>query len=1281
MNKIFITYISILVAIFSGCSDSIDLNLRNGITPDGDVNISLTIPEMTLHPTRSETESDLEYKVNDISLLIYNGTGENISASQYEVFSPDNVTSKNKLTVEGNTISLTFNLKKDLRVNPSNLQFYFIANLPSSAILSNNTTVNDLKTNISDNTTVTNGDLVMCANATFANLFGSNASIVYLTRNAVKVTVSDAIPTIHTATDVPEEIISGTSFYPNAVFGNATSSSILAGITDSYAGGAFTTPSSYPGSIADLSEGSTGAQYFHSTANEQNGDKIGGKLFVITKAYYNGVAYYYRLDFVNLKKDDDGNITEENYFPALPNHWYQFVVEEVYGPGYASPADAAIHPGFGIKYKIHDHSPISFNMASDGFRELGVSHAIEYEGDVNIGSEYSDKTIYIKFYSKEPSEIPATSAAVKDCISIEDERWLELSDAVKVTTMTVTGDEGTETVDITGGEGSAGDPNDAGTIYALKLKFKKNNEIGSLENKITVNWKGLEREVPVVWIRQFNGAEVTKAVLTMKGSNYGTEGETIGDYWGFLASGDDTQNTYTSDYEGVKLWGVSKTANNGKVRNQGFHFPVMYGSGNDFGSYSYKLTFGKGDNQEKYQDSENVFTVSITPEDWDNTIAVTSTSTEPWEFNISKKENVTEDYTYSTGKLTIKIDFANPSFPDEEFVFDLYHTGFFHKNTTEALACQLDTENKDDKNYYYYEVVPINFGEGTRYMLDRNLSAKSAQNYIRDISLNADGNYTAAGNPDAAGGYYIVAEKNGNYNDPKMIEKIAPPGYRVPQKNAWGAIRSSDNFHTEYNGALFPAYYTTDNPEIGNVYFPKAMFYSGGSFMGESRSGYYWTATAATGTEKDEIGRWLEMLVMTGNTTSYSFGYVKEGINENTTAYGASVRCINDEIDNAKIKRTHFNVAGATHVYLYTGTDETGKTGVATWPGIPVGNYSTVGDGTESDNERNWFGFSYESSQFYPDKLYVIFNYVDKNGRIFTYSQKADGSTQCTTDLTPSECNGWKVEDTFYTNINSGKNMIYPANEILLNPSSTTALGNYWLCKKNDNNNPVVYNYVKGNPYTSVLYLFGDGVAGSGWTNASSIPMYTADGYSYTWTGYLIKLKYFRATKRTTDINLECYQPLTNDYPLPISKEPSQTSMEFTGNDNAHNNWKVQEYGIYSLTFNTSNPLTLTSELLLNNQDIMDKNNTDNPIPAGKRRIYLLNKAAWQSPYIYTWNSSGDCSAPWPGSPMSKVAGTSGYLLYFDVSVKAEKVIFSNKGPSQTADRSISSVSSQLFEN
>lgn len=990
MKTRIITYIFLILGL-AACSDEFDMPVFEGIGEDGSIELTLSVPELQKIATRSG-----EDEVGKVAVLVFECDEDTAVAKQIETFS----------TLDGtlsSDLKIRFILDKDLR-SKSNLNLYFVANY-NGELVKKVTTISYLKGMREYSVVSDDGKVVMSAKAALATLFSSEVKLI---RNAAYVTVTGG-------EEKNGSYKMTSTAYPFDVYGAASEGSLVAGA------------STILGEISEIRFNNdatdSSGKYYLPTKNENYG------CFMIVKAAYNDKDYFYRLDFQIQDKENEDKVT---ILDLEPNHWYQVMVKEVTGPGYATPEEASKNPTPYIEYEIHDHAPVIYNMISDGMRELGVSHEIVYSNGVSDENDASTmRTLYIKLYS-------GVNSSEEKSFNIHnlswDAEWLKIEDPEEVTQSDEYPIEGGDAITI-GGNSTELDPNAKGTIYKCNVKFNKTTELGSLEDEITVTWKGLTRKVPVRWVREFTGTDLCKVTLKMFDADGGTSQFETEEYWKFLA-GDKVNNS------SVQLFGTGVKANNGKIRNEGLHFPVMYGEPGKANEkrwyYTYEIKFTEA----SLISAEYDWTLSVEGnpviKDYvkvgmgsaenavDQSISGTHSAGEDLLVFVTRAGNACpgvdgtdgtkdNDYTYGTGELVLTItpkESRTDSRLANRYSIDLYHTGFFHKSYEKHRV-----DEKDDVNYYYYEVVPIMGATRMRYWLDRNLGAKSAELYIQ-----ASDGTTYYGNSEAAGGYYQVASYEA-YEDPKMYddiaeeiynieERVSPPGYRVPKQKVWNALRNSPNFDTNSVGSYYNACYHTTIPGV-DVFFPKARHMENGGMNGESRSGYYWTQTAASGTEKQEIGRWLKALCISGNSSSY--------VNGNVQTYAMSVRCINDISDDAQANRTYFNVSGATHVYLYTEDGSGNRTAVTNWPGQAIGDYQTMTNG--------WFNFSYESDNIDASQFYVIFNFVDKKGIIHTLSKSGDN---------PQNAEGWKVEG-------DSSNELIDSKELSIQ-GVPTKLGYWWQC-------------------------------------------------------------------------------------------------------------------------------------------------------------------------------------------------------------------------------------------
>lgn len=927
MIKRFFTYI-FTILLLAACSD----DEKYTVEPMGDddtITFSISIPEPEKVVSRSEKEDEAdERKINDLSVLIYKADGS-LLQSELNIKAKDFISGP---TGDNSTTKITVKLDNDAKAYSGEATVYIIANAGALLDATNTATVTNLRAVTTSATLPATDGFIMSGivtgKLTSASLLTNK---VTLYRTAAKFTIASAVGASGSSPST-----GASSFTPEsaALYNGATAGYVIAGAEkDLYA-------QSTEGS-AKFNDNLLLYTYPCKSSESTNTCLVvGGK--------YKGIDdfVYYRID---LTENETGNRLDIN-----PNHWYEVEIKSVNSQGYPTADEAARHPS-DIEVEIKDHAPTVLDMAFDGIRELGVTDSIIKKEGTNT------YPLTVKYYSDIAEEMN-TIPTIKS-----DVNWITIS-----------------------ATGTAQPDDNGGKVVEYTVTFTEDATelgLGTLEGAITVTWQGLERKTAVEWVRPFDGKSICSTTTLTITPTDGTGNKVITDYWTFL-SGTGTETTAAG--VSPKLFGAQPDDMGGKVRNAGFHFPVMYGKDRKPWTYTYEVVT-------KIANADYTVTASIS-DDLKNYVTCKGNSDGTY-YSFKLEWTGTQDYSYLTGQLTLKITpktlregVRMPS----SYEFALYHTGFFHYDTgkgSEYLNGSKDPTQityyvgSHDDGYYYYEVLPVAGTAGstatTRYILDRNLGAKAAGMYIET----ADGtSYVNSGvwpfnrGKDSAGGYYKVAYKGDNFAGPQMYDGVCPPGYRVPQQRMWDAIRNSGKFTTaqaQASASYFRAEYKTTLDverngvtEKETIYFPKSRYMENVSMTGDANAGYYWSQTEAAGTEKDEIGRWLKSLQITGEVTSY--------INGNVETYGMSVRPINDITDNANYNVISFNVKGATHVFLYTG-DTKDKNYTTSWPGHAIGNSDTA--------DKQFFNFVYESTVYSAADLKVIFNYVDASGKITTISQ------------------------------------------------------------------------------------------------------------------------------------------------------------------------------------------------------------------------------------------------------------------------------------------------------
>ena len=962
MIKRFFTYI-FTILLLAACSD----DEKYTVEPMGDddtITFSISIPEPEKVVSRAEKPDEADERaINDLSVLIYKADGA-LLQSELDIKAKDFISGP---TGDNSTTKITVTLNDGAKAyTADDANIYIIANAGALLDDTNTATVTDLRAVTTSATLPASGGFVMSGivtgKLTSASLLTNS---VTLYRTAAKFTIASAVGASGSS---PATAASNFTLESATLYNGATAGYVIAGAEkdqDLYA------------------KPTTGSKKFNklllytypckSSASANTCLVVGGK--------YKGIDAYYRID---LTENETGKRLDIN-----PNHWYEVRITAVNSQGYPTADEAARHPS-DIEVEIKDHAPTVLDMAFDGIRELGVTDSIT-KGESNTA------TLTVKYYSKNTAEMDTEPTITPDV------NWITISA------------KGTPQPDDNGGK-----------VVEYTVTFTDDTTelgLGTLEGAINVKWQGLERKTAVEWVRPFDGTEICSATTLTITPTDGTGNKIITDYWTFLSGkGKSASETSSSIGETAtpQLFGAQPDDMGGKVRNAGFHFPVMYGKKDVTDtqarwSYTYyvvtKLETSKYTITPSLSDNYNGYIKFNREADKDGYYAFTLTRDGNAVGNDGSDGSEENDYNYYIGSLILSIEpISQREAPKiaPKYVFDLYHTGFFHYDTGNHR------KDSHETGYYYYEVLPVDGATGTRtrYILDRNLGAKAAGMYIQT----ADGSNHISSSEwpfgpgeKSAGGYYEVAKK-GDYTEPQMYDDVCPPGYRVPQQRMWDAIRNSGKFTTaqaQASASYFRAEYKTTLDverngvtEKETIYFPKSRYMENGSMTGDANAGYYWSQTEAAGTEKDEIGRWLKSLQITGEVTSY--------INGNVQTFGMSVRPINDVTDNANYNVISFNVKGATHVFLYTG-DTKDKNYTTSWPGHAIGNSDTA--------DKQFFNFVYESTVYSAADLKVIFNYVDASGVITTVSK--NGIDGLHNDDTWAQ--GWDVSDLQNKNVECKK--------------------------------------------------------------------------------------------------------------------------------------------------------------------------------------------------------------------------------------------------------------------
>ena len=733
-------------------------------------------------------------------------------------------------------------------------------------------------------------------------------------------------------------------------------------------------------------------------------DNLGAdkRAFVIVKGEYKNATCYYRIDL--REKDSNGKY---KYLFLTPNHYYQIKIVKVRCKGYNSAEEAAAHPQSDfLEVEIHDHVERIMSMTSDGLRELGVTQYVNRK-DASGGEDFMLKLFTAVSGESLPDLANATYNTKRTKLTYpasSPEFEMEI----------ITGMEWLSFKNVeNAGEDSKEDSNSTsdvksspGKVYKVVLDYNTTSLFtGTQEATIRVRWRGLEREVTVIWKKEFDPEKICSVTLAISYSGSDADNANVGtrtnatNYW-----------TYLKNAKGVKEF-----ENVGKIRNQGFHLPLKYGGDAEAINWKYEYVIspaaGVGEitaarfatPQDEGFEDVNEFPSAKLELRGDGKVYLSSTAQD-------------HDWSYLEGKLILTIGGV-------DYPFDVYRTGFFHYESKEDKKDGGNSLFKGDvpaEGVYYYEVRTI----GSQHWLDRNIMASAGGMSIMD----SDGNNLIPDDTDrekdvefysgSTGAYFLPAKYvQGADAGKNVYTQLTPPGFRIPTVNEWDNLRNSGRLNTSQTTAANTTYYQANIiDDNGNaMYLPKVGYFNDSQRVGDANAGYYWTKTRASGLEKAEVGRWLRSLFLSGASNSY--------MNGNVETYGMQVRAIAGKHSDVEASQytVGFKVKGATHVYVYdagepwpSGVDKDSKTyddsqkyGLVTWPGQPIGEASAM----ENGNGKNGAEFTFTFSTSTPkENLRFLFTFVE-NGkiRVFERGTQVDKTDKEGTD----KYNGWPLADSY----------------------------------------------------------------------------------------------------------------------------------------------------------------------------------------------------------------------------------------------------------------------------
>lgn len=966
-----------LFALAASCADE-ELIQTSGYRDGEAVTLSFNISVPAETEVAVTRATDSENKVEDLTLLVFSGEGENATLEQV-CTSYDNAGEEfNKGTMSDGADGTHKKFTVTLEASSEEQAIYILANAGSllfgdaSSIAIGSTTLGQLR-QMATSITSSSSNFIMSGCKVLpiphADLMTQDFPIY---RSHAKVTVNVA------------EKLKGKFTLQGFYLCNAQkdASVVAYPLYDGQLSSTLPEATDDPveGEITDLSEFEsqnlkTDTQYPAPTQNKVADNRQNTQLFLLVKGEYteegqSPVTYYYHADF----KTEDGPLD------VRPNHHYKVTITDVDRIGYYDSLEGlkgAIAGAENATVDIRDINPDSHHMASDGVTEVGVKNDTLYiTGTEEEGPKVEfPVTVY-------PS-IKNDNATITIDIEEEDQSWLALA--------ATTNGFPTEEKDV-----SIDNRPDKYSVSTVTLKTKLPNNSGERrEARVGISCRGVLTYVTVIQQPPFSADQFGTVKLTVK--EYERDPETwevtetkdrgtYPNYWNFIR-GKDTNNP---------VYGISPEAMGGKVRTEGFHAPMS-----DYQQFVYTFTLPNGGDyagcswqvevDEDYKDKLLFWNGDSTTGEGRTDLRPKGNDMTGQQFtftndllDLQEGGDITED-AYRYGKKAFRIVVTRDGV-EETYAYDLYHTGVF--NYDDGKSQYRTDGTTTDAGWYYYEVILM----GRNYWLDRNLGAKSSAYYSKDTSL---------GN-DAAGGLYSIANTptNGEVNiiSGEELEKIAPKGFRVPYMSEFQALTADSRFRQEFvygtGGGYWDARYETGNPDQGTVYFPKNGMWYGGAAAGTGDTGYYWTQTAALGASGEERGYWLQNMQLSGSNASANRYRIFQTGDQNPT--GMSVRCVYNSRVVETLHRYECYVKGYTHVFLYYEDAEGGRTYLNTWPGEMISIYDT-------NALSMYHTFAYESVTDYPE-LKVVFNRVDNDGTV-TETYPKDYATRGGLTLTENQEN------------------------------------------------------------------------------------------------------------------------------------------------------------------------------------------------------------------------------------------------------------------------------------
>ena len=866
---------TVILFIIALCSCSEKEIFNNETFSTQRLNINFRIATLANPETRDLITCQIdESKINNLTILIFDNDNQTLLQREEVI---NSIFSNNK----GN-FSYSFDLNYNVSVSKG-FKVYAIANTNTSSgdLIEEfkertSKTLSDLEELISQSCVDNENGLLM------SGILSENNELV-LNRNGIKITVRNN-------SDNPKFDLKGFE-----IVNTSSHCYILSGITNQV----------YDDNTKDRVSGielkSENEIIYNAYINPtKNGDEGSLNPIVILKAEFGGEECWYSL---MLKK-------EGRNLDLLSNSWFRININGVKSKGYLSFEDALLNSDKdedSIDIEIIDNESSSLSIISDGIRSLGTIN------ELKVPENQTELEISVNMICQDPTENGSCNHyPILEANPINpNPSFHQIGDNYNLII-----EEGKSWITIMEVEESANE-----NCKSWKYKFKLNPENtigGNLTGLIRVNWEGLSREIKVVCSSSFTYRKLFLDDVYLLTHFQDENGEDtyyyINGYWKFLngTNSEILRSNKNTLYPSIQLYGSSK-ADMGleKVRNEGFHFPVMYGEKNNKWWYEYLISMFTSTILKEYKFysisiKQNNKTISENDKIWgadklyinslgtinnaqpeignriksDEKIELNGVSS----INLSIKRaiydegkntysGIDDDFGYSIAQLVVTLYKENDE-RGSDYSVNLYHTGFFHIDP-DAI----------DQGVYYYEVVEQ---ENGKYWLDRNIRATSNgfdilndkgsifsyQNY--PINWNSTGDYLK-----------LTKDQNGNLS---LSGTACPPGYRIPTKDEFNEVIKSSRFKNkeinDENGLYFSTSYNTADVLSGKIYFPKSRLKVKNSLSGDIEAGYYWTQTP-----------WNGLLKQYGDF-GYNVMYVKEEssgfIEGDISSQDMVVRCIAD---------------------------------------------------------------------------------------------------------------------------------------------------------------------------------------------------------------------------------------------------------------------------------------------------------------------------------------------------------------------------------------------------